>query len=121
MYLCKEYRQYNLKGKQAENDSMFMDGIVIGIIAFLVIGLFHPIIIYGEYHFGTKLWPVFLFLGILLCFVSLLVENAILNAALGIIAFSCFWSIIELFKQKKRVERGWFPKKQNWKTCKQME
>jgi hypothetical protein len=112
MCLCREYRRYNLKDKQAENDSMFMDGILIGIIAFLVIGLFHPIVIYGEYHFGTKLWPVFLFVGILRCFVSVFVENTILNAALGIIAFSFFWSILELHKQKKRVEREWFPKKQ---------
>ena len=27
----------------------------------------------------------------------------------GAFAFSCFWSILELFQQKKRVERGWFP------------
>ncbi|MCQ2501287.1 MAG: DUF4491 family protein [Lachnospiraceae bacterium] len=25
--------------------------------------------------------------------------------------FSCLWSIHELFEQKKRVDRGWFPKK----------
>ena len=25
-------------------------------------------------------------------------------------AFSSFWSILELFQQEKRVERGWFPK-----------
>ena len=27
----------------------------------------------------------------------------------GVTAFSCFWSILELFQQKKRVEKGWFP------------
>jgi hypothetical protein len=27
------------------------------------------------------------------------------------VAFSSFWSILELFEQKKRVEKGWFPKK----------
>jgi hypothetical protein len=94
-----------------------MDGILIGLIAFLVIGLFHPVVIYGEYHFGTKLWPVFLFFGILLGLVSLFVENIVLNAALGIIAFSFFWSVLELFKQKKRVDRGWFPKKQKAKNA----
>jgi hypothetical protein len=96
----------------AEEHSMFINGIVIGVIAFLVIGFFHPVVIYGEYHFGTRLWPVFIVLGILFCAVSLFVKHQVLNAALGITAFSCFWSILELFKQRKRVERGWFPKKQ---------
>ena len=92
---------------------MSTNGIIIGAITFLVIGVFHPIVIHGEYHFGTKLWPVFLGIGILLCAVSLFVKHAVFNAALGISAFCCFWSILELFNQKKRVERGWFPKKQN--------
>jgi hypothetical protein len=92
---------------------MSIDGILIGVITFLVIGIFHPLVVYGEYHFGTKLWPVFLCTGILLCVVSLFAENAVLRAALGITAFSCFWSIHELFNQAKRVERGWFPKKPN--------
>ncbi|MBO7458075.1 MAG: DUF4491 family protein [Paludibacteraceae bacterium] len=30
-------------------------------------------------------------------------------------ACSSFWSILELFEQKKRVERGWFPKNPNKK------
>jgi hypothetical protein len=91
---------------------MSINGIIIGAIAFLTIGFFHPVVIYGEYHLGTRLWSVFLVFGILLCAVSLFVKHQVLNAALGIIAFSCFWSIFELFKQRKRVERGWFPKKQ---------
>jgi uncharacterized membrane protein YuzA (DUF378 family) len=92
---------------------MSIDGIIIGAITFLVIGVFHLLVIYGEYHFGIKLWPFFLCTGILLCSVSLFLEHTVLSAVLGITAFSCFWSIYELFKQKKRVERGWFPKKQN--------
>jgi hypothetical protein len=90
---------------------MSISGILIGAVAFFTIGVFHPLIIHGEYHFGTKLWPIFLFVGLILCALSLFVENTVLSSALGIIAFSCFWSILELFKQKKRVEHGWFPKK----------
>jgi hypothetical protein len=88
-----------------------ISGVLIGGIAFFTIGVFHPLIIYAEYHFGTKPWPVFLLAGIILCAVSLFVKNTVFSGALGIIAFSCFWSIVELFNQKKRVERGWFPKK----------
>jgi peptide methionine sulfoxide reductase MsrA len=28
---------------------------------------------------------------------------------MGVIAFSCFWSILEIFEQAKRVAKGWFP------------
>jgi hypothetical protein len=90
---------------------MHIEGIIIGLIAFTVIGIFHPVIIYGEYHFGTKLWPLFLGMGIVLCGLSFFAENIILSAALGVVAFCCFWSIKELFQQQKRVERGWFPRK----------
>jgi hypothetical membrane protein len=98
--------------RKNKEDVMSIDGIIIGAIAFLLIGVFHPLVIYGEYYFGTKLWPLFLFTGIILCTLSLFMENAVFSGTLGIIAFSCFWSIVELFNQKRRVERGWFPKKQ---------
>ena len=41
---------------------------------------------------------------------SLVVENTLASALLGVFAFSCFWSIIEVFEQEKRVKKGWFPK-----------
>ena len=76
---------------------MSINGIIIGGISFFTIGVFHPLIIYGEYHFGIKLWLVFLFAGIILCAISLFVENTVFIGALGILAFSCFWSIVESF------------------------
>ncbi|MDR0637332.1 MAG: DUF4491 family protein [Spirochaetaceae bacterium] len=90
---------------------MNFDGIIIGVSAFLLIGLFHPIVIYGEYHFGVKVWSIFLCMGIILCIFSIFVNNVIFSSIIGIIGFCCFWSIFELFQQKKRVEKGWFPKK----------
>ena len=33
---------------------------------------------------------------------------------LGIFAFSSFWSIGEVFKQRERVRKGWFPMR---KSC----
>ncbi|GMO11230.1 MAG: hypothetical protein Ta2A_19370 [Treponemataceae bacterium] len=69
---------------------MHIHGIIIGIIAFLTIGIFHPVVIYGEYHFGTKIWPYFLIIGIILCVLSLLMDNIIISATMGITAFCCF-------------------------------
>ncbi len=84
-------------------------GILIGVATFLVIGLFHPLVIKAEYYIGVRSWWLFLLLGIVSAVVSLLVDNLILSILLGVVAFSSFWSIGEVFEQKKRVEKGWFP------------
>ncbi len=85
------------------------NGIIIGVLTFLVIGLFHPLVIKAEYYIGVKSWWLFLFLGIVSLAASLLVHNLLLSVLLGVVAFSSFWSIGEVFEQKKRVEKGWFP------------
>lgn len=90
---------------------MNLDGLLIGAATFLVIGLFHPIVIKAEYHFGVKCWWVFLFAGILGVAGSLFVDSSLLSTLLGVFAFSSFWSIKELFEQRERVRKGWFPKK----------
>ena len=90
---------------------MNMDGLLIGLCTFLIIGAFHPVVIKLEYHFGVKSWWVFPIAGIPALIGSLLVSNSLLSAALGVFSFSCFWSILEIFEQKKRVEKGWFPRK----------
>ena len=45
---------------------MNFSGILIGVLTFFLIGLFHPIVIYAEYYFGSRCWPVFLLVGRLL-------------------------------------------------------
>ena len=84
-------------------------GIVIGVATFLVIGLFHPLVIKAEYYIGVKSWWLFLLLGIVAAIASLVVASLTLSIILGVVAFSSFWSIGEVFQQKKRVEKGWFP------------
>ena len=85
-------------------------GIIIGVATFLVIGLFHPLVIKAEYYIGVKSWWLFLFGGIIAIVASLLVENLMLSVLFGVVAFSSFWSIGEVFEQRKRVQKGWFPK-----------
>ncbi|MBR5593781.1 MAG: DUF4491 family protein [Bacteroidaceae bacterium] len=84
-------------------------GIIIGVATFLIIGLFHPLVIKAEYYIGVKSWWLFLLLGIVSAAASLLVADLIVSILLGVVAFSSFWSIGEVFQQKKRVEKGWFP------------
>ena len=54
-------------------------GILIGLATFLIIGLFHPLVIKGEYYFGTRCWWAFLVTGILCAGLSLYVENVYLS------------------------------------------
>ncbi|SFG10465.1 protein of unknown function [Prevotella sp. KH2C16] len=91
-------------------DKMYFTGIIIATITFLIIGLFHPIVIKVEYYFGTRLWWVFLILGCLAIFAAFSIENVLVSALHGVFGASCLWSIGEIFEQKKRCERGWFPK-----------
>lgn len=90
--------------------SLYFTGLIIGVFSFLVIGLFHPIVIKTEYHTGTRLWWVFLIAGIAGCIGSLLIGNVIISSLLSIASFTCFWSIKELFEQRERVKKGWFPR-----------
>ncbi|MBO5457139.1 MAG: DUF4491 family protein [Muribaculaceae bacterium] len=86
-------------------------GLTIGIGTFLIIGIFHPIVIKSEYHFGTRCWWWFLIAGICGVLASLYVADVFWSSLLGVFSFSSFWSIGEVFEQRRRVERGWFPKK----------
>ncbi|MDR0829433.1 MAG: DUF4491 family protein [Prevotellaceae bacterium] len=87
-----------------------LTGLIIGVCTFFIIGIFHPIVIKGEYYFGTKIWWIFLLAGIIGIALSL-IFSGIVSILCAVFAFSSLWGIGELFEQKKRVEKGWFPKK----------
>lgn len=87
-----------------------LSGLFIGICTFLIIGLFHPVVVKAEYYWGTKCWWIFLLLGILATVGSLCVSDILVSSLLGVFAFSSFWTIKEVFEQEQRVKKGWFPK-----------
>ncbi len=88
---------------------MNFTGIVIAAATFVTIGLWHPLVIKVEYHWGTRPWVVFLVVGVACIVAALFIENTIVSAAVGVFGASALWGIGELMKQKRRVERGWFP------------
>ncbi len=94
---------------------MNWNGILIGAISFLIIGCYHPLVIKGEYYFGVKIWWAFLAAGIIFSVWACLVGSIFWSAILGVAAFSSFWGILEVFHQRRRVEKGWFPKNPNRK------
>lgn len=86
-----------------------LEGIIIGLSTFLMIGLFHPVVIKAEYYWGTKCWWIFLLLGITGTAGSVFIDNILVSSLLGVFSFSSFWTIKEIFDQKERVKKGWFP------------
>ena len=85
-------------------------GLAIGLCTFLIIGLFHPVVIKCEYYFGTRCWWWFLVLGTLMLAAAIVVADVFWSAVLGVTAFSSYWTILEIFEQRERVRKGWFPK-----------
>ena len=88
---------------------MNFTGIIIGLATFLIIGIFHPIVIKAEYYLGTRCWWMFLLAGVAFGAVSMLIDNVIISTIMGVTSFSSFWSILEFKEQKERVRKGWFP------------
>lgn len=89
--------------------TLYYEGVLLGLCTFLAIGIFHPITIKTEYYFGTRPWWVFLVFGVGCAVAALFIESVFWSALLGIVGFSSLWTIGELFHQRGRVKRGWFP------------
>ncbi len=87
-----------------------LTGLVIGLATFLIIGVFHPLVIKGEYLFGVRIWWAFLLMGLAAIAASVAVRHVVWSTLLAVWGASSLWSIGELFEQRKRVAKGWFPR-----------
>jgi hypothetical protein len=88
---------------------MNFSGLLIGLGAFFIIGALHPVVIKVEYHWGKRCWPLFLAGALFCAALSLWISHFVASTLLGVLCFSLLWTIVELFEQEKRVEKGWFP------------
>lgn len=88
---------------------MNFEPILVGVAAFAIIGIFHPIVIKAEYYFSYKIWWVFAVAGLVLLATTLFLQGC-LSYILAFLGITCLWCIVELFHQKRRVEKGWYPK-----------
>nr|WP_072537216.1 DUF4491 family protein [Anaerococcus mediterraneensis] len=93
-----------------------MEGIIIGVVTFFLIGIFHPLVIKGEYYFGRKINKFFILAGIIFVALSIYIKSLILSIFAGVIACCCFWSVGEVIEQEKRVLKGWFKENPKRKT-----
>ncbi len=85
-------------------------GLAIGLCTFITIGIFHPLVIKGEYYFGVKIWRIFLLIGLVCCFFAWFVDNLVASIIFAVVGFSAIWGIGEVFQQQERVRKGWFPR-----------
>lgn len=72
-------------------------GLLTGLATFVIIAAFHPLVVQAEYLFSQKAGILFLFAGGLILFFSFQVESPLFSAVLGVLAFTCFWSIKEIY------------------------
>ena len=84
---------------------MYFTGLLIAISTFLIIGIFHPVVIKFEYHFGTRYWWIFLLLGIAFIISAVFIHQILASALCGVTGASCLWSIGEIFEEKTGAER----------------
>lgn len=88
-------------------NNLNIEGFLVGLFAFFLIGVFHPIVIKLERKYGKKVWPFLLIPGVVAAIASVFIMSRLVSVGLGVLAFALFWSTIEIFKQEKRVkERG---------------
>jgi hypothetical protein len=80
-------------------------GFLLGLAAFFMIGLFHPVVAKMEYHLGRGSWWMLFFPG-LACLLASFFVGQVVSILLGCLAFSFFWSTLELFYQHERVVKG---------------
>ena len=54
---------YNIR--EVVSVELNFEGVVVGVMSLVIIGAFHPLVIWFEYHFTQSIWPVFLIAGLL--------------------------------------------------------
>ena len=59
-----ECNQPLCRTRNRSNRSMNFIGLVTAVATFLIIGIFHPLVIKAEYYWGVKCWWLFLLAGV---------------------------------------------------------
>lgn len=80
-------------------------GLLLGFGAFIMIGVFHPVVTKMEYFLGRESWFMLFFPGLGFLIGSFFL-GPVLSIVAGCLAFSMFWSTLEIFLQHQRVLKG---------------
>lgn len=93
-------------------EGLSYEGLLTGVSTFVIIGMFHPLVIKAEYYLGVGCWWMFLLGGVGGIVGSVYAGGGLWSSVLGVFGFSSLWGIRELFEQRRRVAKGWFPKRE---------
>ena len=63
-------------------------GLIVGILTLIIIGLGFVWVIYGERYFSYQWWPYVVGLGVLTIGISMLIEQDLLSAIVGVLGAS---------------------------------
>ncbi len=88
-----------------------LKSFIIGALVFLIFGCSYPVVIKMEYYFSARSWWCFAVMGVIALLDSLVMESNYASIFLGVLAAVNFWAISEIFEQRERVKRGWYPKR----------
>ena len=81
-------------------------GLLVGLVSFLCIGVFHPIVVWVEYNYGRGVWKYFFVAGLLVAILSLFFSSTVVSMLVGTIGFSLLWTSHEVIAQHERVLKG---------------
>ncbi len=84
-------------------------GVVLAVITFSTIGIGHVAVRKVNYLYGTKPSPYVFATGLIVLYASLITDNNLLSASLGIISITLLWDAYELIRQEERIRRGHAP------------
>ena len=82
---------------------MNLNGLLIGVSCFILIGLFHPIVIYTEYRFGKQLWPIFAVFGSTCITISFFLKYLPLCLFLVFASFGVLKNFLNRKKEYRKV------------------
>lgn len=86
-------------------------GIVFGVIAVFIMGLWYPLVIKGEYYLGK--WNctiIFVLVAVASLYISINTRNLFNSALWAFWGFVAIWGIEEVFEQEERVAKGMYPR-----------
>ncbi len=93
--------------------SLEWTGFVLSLTTVATIGIGHVAVRKINYHFGTKLCPLFVAAGLSTLILSLFTSSTLVSGVLGIVGITTLWDAFELVRQEARVRKGHAPKNPN--------
>lgn len=90
-------------------------GPILAFTVFATIGIGHVLVRYLNYHFGIKPGVYLFVIGLGFLVFSVFIQSDLWSSVIGIIGMTVVWDGIEIYRQEKRVLKGYAPKNPNRK------